>query len=231
MEEGTEEPAADAPLNDLFGTPADEPATDAPAEEPAADAPLDDLFGAPAEEPATDAPAEEPAADAPLDDLFGAPADEAMEEATETPAADTPLDDLFGAPADEPAAEAPAGDTLDDLFAPAAEEEKPAAKPADGESLDDLFAPPANNAPADDPFGTSQREDRQLPMRTWVDNTGNYQVRARLIVILDDAVRLLKETGTTTTVPMRRLSEGDALYVQQIALQFGPGEIERLAAR
>jgi hypothetical protein len=65
-------------------------------------------------------------------------------------------------------------------------------------------------------------------LRTWVDNTGHYQVRARLIAITSDQVRLLKDTGTTTTVPMHRLSEQDRGYVGQMIAEVGYGELDQL---
>jgi hypothetical protein len=52
--------------------------------------------------------------------------------------------------------------------------------------------------------------------RNWKDNTGNYAVHAKLIVIYDDSVRLLKENGKTTTVPFRRLSETDRQHVAEV---------------
>jgi hypothetical protein len=72
---------------------------------------------------------------------------------------------------------------------------------------------------------------RELPMRTWVDNTGHYEVEARLVVIMVDSVRLLKENGRTTTVPMSRLSDGDRDYVEQMIAQIGYGELGQFAAR
>ncbi len=138
----------------------------------------------------------------------------------------------------------PAKDLMNDLFGdlPKAEPAKPAAEPAAPEaaepkaepakdtSLDDLFGPkpaaPAKPAAEADPFSSAE-----LPMRLWVDNTGKYQVRARLLVIEDGKVRLLKEAGKTTTVPMRRLSEADLQYVQRVAAQMGRGPVDQLAAR
>jgi hypothetical protein len=50
-------------------------------------------------------------------------------------------------------------------------------------------------------------------------------VRGRLIAILDDKVRILKETGRTTTVPMTRLSTADRQYVEtHKTLTVGQGD-------
>jgi hypothetical protein len=134
-------------------------------------------------------------------------------------------DDLFGDPA--PAAKPAAND------APEAPAAKPAAAPAD-----DLFgdpkpaAEPAKKEPAkaiDDPFGALQPKGQ--PMRNWTDNTGDFQITGRLVQIADGKVRILKDTGKYTTVPMRRLSNPDLDYVLQVAAQMRSGEGEKLAAR
>ncbi len=52
-------------------------------------------------------------------------------------------------------------------------------------------------------------------LRLWTDNTGKFQIRARLFAVLDGEVRLLKETGRFTTVPFERLSAVDLQFVQQ----------------
>jgi hypothetical protein len=52
-------------------------------------------------------------------------------------------------------------------------------------------------------------------MRLWTDNTGKFQIRARLFAVADGQVRLLKETGRFTTVPFERLSAGDRQFVEQ----------------
>ena len=159
------------------------------------------------------------------DDLFGdAPA--------EAEAA-APADDLFGEPAAEEAAPAAAAD---DLFGePAAE----AAAPAADEGLDDLFGTPepaeakeAAPAAADDLFGQAAPQQQPLGTRHWGDNTGLYAVDGRLVEILEGKVRIQKENGRTCTVEMRRLSEIDAQYVQQIAATFGSGLVgPQLATR
>lgn len=53
--------------------------------------------------------------------------------------------------------------------------------------------------------------------RNWTDNTGAYSIQARVAVIFGDKVRLLKENGKYTTVPMERLSDFDRSYVQWVA--------------
>jgi hypothetical protein len=155
--------------------------------------PADDLFTPepPAETPpAETAPATEPAA----------PAEEPA-----TPPAET--DDLFGGepPAAEPAATEPAPTET-----PA---ETPAAAPAEGEKTEET----------DDLFGRARGVLREAggldsnETRLWVDNTGKYSVNARLILFLDGHVRLLKDTGRTTTVPLKRLSERDLEFVNRQA--------------
>jgi len=108
-------------------------------------------------------------------------------------------DDLFGAP---PATEEQ----------PAEMEKKPAETPAE--------EPPAAE---EDIFGRSRDILRQpgglasTEMRTWVDNTGNYSCRGRIVRFLDGHVRLLKDNGRTTTVPLHRLSRSDLEFVYRQA--------------
>lgn len=54
-------------------------------------------------------------------------------------------------------------------------------------------------------------------MREWVDNTGTYTVKARLVQLMDGHVRLLKDNGRTTTVALSRLSENDIRFVERQA--------------
>jgi hypothetical protein len=58
-------------------------------------------------------------------------------------------------------------------------------------------------------------------MRQWVDDSGSFRVEGRLILILDGKVRLLKETGRTTTVPLTRLSNADQRYVEEVISRYG----------
>jgi hypothetical protein len=64
---------------------------------------------------------------------------------------------------------------------------------------------------------TPPSEFRGAELRKWRDNTGAYEVEARLVIIYPDKVRLRKENGRTTTVAMRRLSEFDQAYVRWVA--------------
>jgi hypothetical protein len=54
-------------------------------------------------------------------------------------------------------------------------------------------------------------------MRVWRDDSGDFEVRAKLVLILEGKVRLLKDTGKYTTVPLDRLSPADLTYVRQHA--------------
>jgi len=119
----------------------------------------------------------------------------------------------------------------DDPFAPA----KPAAPTSTGPDDDDPFAPVkkpearptaiAADSPARlaAPLAADLQLDREgrLPLRQWTDNSGQFRVQGRLIQLLDGKVRLLKETGRTTTVPLERLSPADLTYVQRVIAQYG----------
>jgi len=54
----------------------------------------------------------------------------------------------------------------------------------------------------------------QQDWRTWTDHTGNYRVRATLVEVRAYHVVLLKENGNTTTLPISRLSNDDAVYLR-----------------
>jgi hypothetical protein len=100
----------------------------------------------------------------------------------------------------------------DDPFAPV---KKPEAKPTAlaAESPARRATPPAADLRLDG--------EGRLPTRTWTDNSGQYRVQGRLILILDGKVRLLKESGRTTTVPLDRLSPADLNYVERVIAQYG----------
>jgi hypothetical protein len=80
-----------------------------------------------------------------------------------------------------------------------------------------------------DPFKISA--EGHLPLRIWSDNSGGFQVNGRLIAILDGKVRILKETGRTTTVPMNRLSKADREYVDEVIGRYGTDLDNQLASR
>jgi hypothetical protein len=84
--------------------------------------------------------------------------------------------------------------------------------------------------PAVDPAAETA-QPAELPMRVWNDNTGKFQIRGRLAEVQEGKVRIFKENGRFTTVPMDRLSPPDRDYVEQKFAEFGNGEIATLAAR
>jgi hypothetical protein len=161
---------------------------------------------APAEKPA-EKPAETPAATPP-----------------QTPPATTPpaaTDDLFGTSSEAPAQPAATPAETPAATPPAekpATESAPAEQPAEkkGEEKKD-------EKKADDIFGASPALLHQAgglasdEFRTWTDNTGNFSCQGRLIQFLDGKVRLAKDNGRTTTVPLSRLSAQDLEFVQQQA--------------
>ena len=130
--------------------------------------------------------------------------------------------------------DAPVSQAGEDAGAPGAMRlPKKAANSADTpkakEDTDKLFDAPEEKlspkSPQDEPvrpeLGAGASFTPALPpapagaMRHWTDNTGNYHVAARLVVILDGKVRLQKETGRFTTVPFERLSQEDLEFVSQ----------------
>jgi SLA1 homology domain 1, SHD1 len=226
-----EEPAPEPTLTPppAFEPPADVTPPTEPAPKPAAD--VEDLFKDPADAPAA-APApsaEPPAAPAApgdnVEDLF-------KDAAPATPGAPAPM------PADKPADAAPADkpgepSDVEDLFKDIDKKSTSVEPAPTADDVDALFAQP-NGSP--EPM-VSQQETRAIEqeavklfgeqpatqpatesaMRQWTDNTGLHHVRARLVEVGSDHVRLLKETGKYTTVPFSRLSQGDLAFVRQQA--------------
>ncbi|HTU25121.1 MAG TPA: SHD1 domain-containing protein [Pirellulales bacterium] len=154
------------------------------------------------------------------------------ESATAEPeaAAAEPALELAAEPALELAAEP--SETETDAETPEVADDEPAAELATEATTDDdtAIAPPeampeapaASSAlPQPKSLGAeslSPRSAADVPradgMRLWTDNTGKFQVRARLVQVSDGMVRLQKETGRFTTVPFRRLSEADLAFVR-----------------
>ncbi len=211
-----------ASSDDLFGAPS----TPAPADAPKP-ATTDDLFGSPA--PAANTPA--PAAN-PLDDLFSTPN---AADANPAPAKNESLDGLFNMNEDAKpktieatqdtampvSTEADSTPNFDNLFGNPAgatatqstEETKPEAdkKAPEENNFDDLFK--STSAPQQPTFQGAE-------FRSWIDNTGSYEVKARLVMIYPDRIRLLKENGKHTTVPFTRLSDSDRQYVNWVAVSL-----------
>jgi hypothetical protein len=175
-----------------------------------------DLFGEPMEPAETTTPTDAtPPAEA--DDtggLFGEPSTET------TPPADTSLPPAdTSTPAAEPTTEEPAADDLfgaptDDGTTPGAGTTPPAEEtPAVDETTEDagdLFG--AAHSILREPGGLDSAE-----LRMWLDNTGKYSCHGRLVRFLDGKVRLLKDNGRTTTVPLYRLSAADLEFVHRQA--------------
>jgi hypothetical protein len=234
-------------------TPAVPPVPPAPPTPPTPEAPPADATSpaapsavappVPAEPvPPTSAPAETPAALNPASALPSATEsfDDLFPPATPvSPAASDPAVPALPEPPTRSPAPAPSPDE-DDPFAPQA----PAPAPAPAVDEDDPFAPapagnrtgqpavPARPAPAADsfadPFQTSSAANS--PVRQWTDDSGLFQIRGRLIAILDGKVRILKTTGRTTTVPLARLSAADREYVARLAPPSEPA-LPQVAAR
>ncbi len=223
--------APTTPTDNLFDAAPTAPAQDLFDNAPAEAAPAgDDPFGAPAlpsGDNLFDAPAADPAPAA--DDLFGEPEPAA-------PAPPTNVDDLFGTPSAAngsndaenglgTAASLEATEPVADIFG------QPTSTEAVSNDLNDLFGIPTvteeEQAPLVDEPAVSQPEaapakDIFKSTRTWHDNTGLFQIDAKLVVIFSDSVRLLKENGKFCTLPIRRLSDADKQFVDYVA-QLVPG--------
>jgi hypothetical protein len=167
-----------------------------------------------------------------LDDLFNdapknppKPAEKPAEKPAVEPAAEPVPEKPAEPAAEKPAAEAPAEEK------PAAEEPAAEAPPAEAKPAEKAPAEkkPAPKVEEDDPFKISA--EGQLAARSWTDDTGTFQIQGRLVALLDGKVRILKETGKTTTVSLERLSAADRTYVDEVAARHGNGIIGPVAAR
>jgi hypothetical protein len=246
-------------LDDLFGTPSASAPESTPAPTEPAKSGLDDLFGAPAPttaEPVKPSPVDDlfgspapsatpPAASNAIDDLFGSPTPAAGESA---PAPAKPADDLFNFNEASPV-NSEEGSKGREVARPVSSE-----APDSTPNFDDLFGTPGNakvnpsqSAPSleekiktgpeennfDDLFKStslpSQPEFKGAEFRSWIDNTGSYEVKARLVMIYPDRVRLLKDNGKHTTVPFSRLCESDRDYVNWVAVSLTGSNVKFVA--
>ena len=216
------------PADDIFGAPS---AANEPAMKPAPAG--DDLFGTPSTTPATNSaddlfgtqneatPKAAPSADG-IDDLFKSSSspssglqNESKKSVSTGNSSELNFDDLFANPKEMPKNEKPASEIRQNTNGgqPSTSEVQ-GIKERTKDALDDLFK--TTQAPANESFHGAD-------FREWIDNTGDYSVHARLAVIFPDRIRLIKENGKFTTVPMSRLSEADRDYVTWVAVSLGNG--------
>lgn len=196
--------------DDLFGTTTDQDAPVASTD----DASSGDLFA----EPAADSAAQPSAVTATDDDLFG-PVDADQRKSD---------DDLFGSPApstSQPAPEMPSAEGDDDLFGTPASQPENKVTPVPAEE-DDLFGKRQKDQPSVESDATMVSHNAY---RQWRDNTGNFEIEAKLAEIHADYVRLLKTNGNYCKVPMRRLSDADRQFVQQVASRVADGSVKMVS--
>jgi hypothetical protein len=67
--------------------------------------------------------------------------------------------------------------------------------------------------------------------RHWHSATGKYALEARLLLIGDKSIRLLKNDGTSWDVPLNWLSQSDAQYIAQFAASTARSTVPKLADR
>jgi SLA1 homology domain 1, SHD1 len=211
-------PTAPAPASDdIFGNA---PAANPPANAPAPTSSVDDLFGVP---PAT--PPATPAGGSDLDNIFksteASPSTDKPFEVSKPVSTDTDsepnFDELFANPGSSSKVKSTEPNSTINNQAPAVESEE---KKLDA-GFDNLFKSTSNKI--DEPAASPEPAFRGAEDREWVDNTGDYSVKARLVVIYPDRVRLIKENGKFTSVPLSRLSNADRDYVNWVAVSLSKG--------
>ena len=215
-------PAAAAPVDELFGS-------DPKPTAPVTAEPIDDLFGDPKQAVPEAANSVESKPSDTADDVF---------KTKDKPAAEPSIDDLFGKPinievdlSNEKSNALPVDEDdafIDSLFGKSPEASKSPAPKVDASDespkLPDQAKPRSEKSPVDELdalFGVGEfkpaSEFKGAEYRQWVDNSGSYQVNARLAVIYVDKIKLLKDNGKFTTVSLSRLSEADFGYVSWVA--------------
>ena len=226
-EEAAEEPAVD-PAEEAFEEPVEEemPVEERPRAQPAPappEAPVEEnLFDAeddqtnqpPAATESKAAPVgvrAEPPVQAPVD-----AAEDLFREESDTPATRT------GAPADAPEElpeDAPEEAVPESVQDGAALSSDPEAAVEEAEETGETVEPDepeTEDVPAeskeDDPFASVPKAPAE-PMRRWIDNTGTHETVGTLIEVHADRIRILKQSGSYSTVPLTRLSREDQTYV------------------
>ncbi len=217
-------PATDTPIDDLFGSDP-KPAAPATAES------IDDLFGS---DPKPAVPEDtNPAGSKPTDNI------DELFKSNDKPAAEPSIDDLFGKPiaievglSNVKSNTLPVGDEdnafIDSLFRKSSDASKSTSSNQD--AIEEPSTVPNQAKPQDEKspvdgldslFGVGSLKPasafKGAEYRFWVDNSGAYRVNARLAVIYVDKIKLLKENGKFTTVPLSRLSDVDFGYVSWVA--------------
>jgi hypothetical protein len=124
------------------------------------------------------------------------------------------FDDLFANPAGSSKVESPNTKSSDGNPTPSLENQNDA-------GFDNLFKSTSNQT--EESSQVTDSAFRGAEFREWVDNTGDYSVKARLVVIYPDRVRLIKENGKFTSVPMSRLCNADRDYVNWVAVSLSKG--------
>lgn len=85
------------------------------------------------------------------------------------------------------------------------------------------------SAPAsDNPFATAEEKEAAAEFRTWSDQSGQFEVVAKLLEVADEKVVLEREDGQEIRVPLARLSDADRRYVEDpdAPAEEDDGEIE-----
>ena len=226
-EESAEEPAVD-PAEEAFEEPVEEemPVEERPRAQPAPappEAPVEEnLFDAeddqtnqpPAATESKAAPVgvrAEPPVQAPVD-----AAEDLFREESDTPATRT------GAPADAPeelpedAPEEAVPESVQDGAALSSDPEAAVEEAEETQETVEPDEPETEDVPAeskeDDPFASVPKAPAE-PMRRWIDNTGTHETVGTLIEVHADRIRILKQSGSYSTVPLTRLSREDQTYV------------------
>ena len=226
-EESAEEPAVD-PAEEVFEEPVEEemPVEERPRAQPAPappEAPVEEnLFDA--EDDQTNQPPAaieskaapvgvraEPPVQAPAD-----AAEDLFREESDTPATRTAATADAPEELPEDAPEEAVPESVQDGAALSSDPEAAVEEAEETEETVEPDEPKTEDMPVepkeDDPFASVPKAPAE-PMRRWIDNTGTHETVGTLIEVHADRIRILKQSGSYSTVPLARLSPEDQTYV------------------
>jgi hypothetical protein len=90
------------------------------------------------------------------------------------------------------------------------------------------LAPPELDQPVKPPAAAAaaMAAPAGVPMRTWSDVSGRFQIEAVFVSVVDGKVNLRRADGRVLAVPLEKLSAADQAYVKQQQQAENPFAVE-----
>jgi S1-C subfamily serine protease len=89
-------------------------------------------------------------------------------------------------------------------------------KRKDPDAIVGIGAPPLPKLPRPNPDRSDSKKAVKSALRTWTSSGGNFKVKAKLITVEDDKVKLERKDGKRITVPIDALSDEDRDFIEKI---------------